>query len=317
MALKRRTHFNVDRLRLCYHQPQQLFNDVTSLENGDEMDCGYFRLLVKDNGRADNDKQLQPTNATAQILFWDGNKDLIFGDLELNNSPKYKGRCFLSIAQPALYACQGMDYTGEKYNCLSYLPYISSILGLAINNVTLAEIAADCNYNPIPTIRRMVHDHPNYDMILRGKKIRGEREHIDGYAEIFGRSRERLDRYPSINIKSPQDKLYPKLRIYNKTKEIAEASGKRYEETWNAYGNHTIYRLEVEIRNEFYRQWLDYIRPIKPEWGDLEAAEHLIMSEEYRTAIWLYWTRRMLYFKPKGKRKEVIDLADIISGEAC
>lgn len=316
MALKRRVNFNIDRLRLCYRQPQQLFTDVTSCDNDTEIDCGDFRLKIVDNGRTDDDEQ-QPTNATAQIRYRDGDKDVTFGILELNNSAKYRGKCFLSLDQPALYDCQGRDVcTGEKYNHLCYLPYITSTLGLVLNNITLLEIAADCNYNPIPTIRRMVHDHPNYDMILRGKKIRGEREHIDGYAEIFGRSRERLDRYPSINIKSPQDKLYPKLRIYNKTKEIAEASGKRYEETWNDYGNHTIYRLEVEIRNEFYRQWLDYIRPIKPEWGDLEAAEHLIMSEEYRTAIWLYWTRRMLYFKPKGKRDEVIDLIDIISGEA-
>lgn len=316
MALKRRVNFNIDRLRLCYRQPQQLFTDVTSCDNDTEIDCGDFRLKIVDNGRTDDDEQ-QPTNATAQIRYRDGDKDVTFGILELNNSAKYRGKCFLSLDQPALYDCQGRDVcTGEKYNHLCYLPYITSTLGLVLNNITLLEIAADCNYNPIPTIRRMVHDHPNYDMILRGKKIRGEREHIDGYAEIFGRSRERLDRYPSINIKSPQDKLYPKLRIYNKTKEIAEASGKRYEETWNDYGNRTIYRLEVEIRNEFYRQWLDYIRPIKPEWGCLEDAEHLILSEEYRTAIWLYATRRMLYFRPKGQRKKVIDLADIISGEA-
>ena len=53
-----------------------------------------------------------------------------------------------------------------------------------------------------------------------------------------------------------------------------------------------------------------------PESACLEAAEHLIMSEEYRAAIWFYATRRMLYFRPKGKRDEVIDLIDIISGEA-
>lgn len=44
MALKRRVNFNIDRLRLCYRQPQQLFTDVTSCDNDTEIDCGDFRL---------------------------------------------------------------------------------------------------------------------------------------------------------------------------------------------------------------------------------------------------------------------------------
>ena len=316
MSLKRRTHFNVDRLRLCYKQPQQLFDDVTSLENGDEMDCGYFRLKVIDNGRA-SDNELPPTNATALITYWDGSKDVSMGELTLNNSAKYKGRCFLSFAQPSLYDCQGRDVcTGEKYNHLCYLPYVSDVLGLQLNNITLLEIAADSNYNPIPAIRRLVHDHQNYDMILRGKKVADANRKIGGYYETYGRSRERQDRYPTLNFRSEKDPEYPKLRIYNKTREILESSGKKYEEAWNEYGNHAVFRAEIELRNESYRQWLSYIRQYKAEWGYLEDAEHLLLSEEYRTAIWLYCTRRMLYFKPKGKRKKIIDLADIISGEA-
>lgn len=317
MALKRRINVNIDRLRLCYKQPQQLFTDITSVENGDEIDCGDFRLRILDNGRT-ADNELPPTNATVQIVFWDGSKDVAFGDLELNNSPKYAGKCFLSLNQPALYDCQGRDVcTGEKYNHLCYLPYITDTLGLQLNNITLLEIAADCNHNPIPAIRRLVHDHQNYDMILRGKKVADANRKIGGYYETYGRSRERQDRYPTLNFRSEKDPEYPKLRIYNKTREILESSGKKYEEAWNEYGNHAVFRAEIELRNESYRQWLSYIHSIKPEWGDLEATEHLLLGEEYRTAIWLYWTRRMLYFKPKGKRKEVIDLADIISGEVC
>ena len=102
MALKRRVSFNLDKLRLCYKQPQQLFYDVTSFENGSEIDCGDFRLRVLDNGRT-ADNELPPTNATVQIVFWDGSKDVALVDLELNNSPKYAGKCFLSLNQPALY----------------------------------------------------------------------------------------------------------------------------------------------------------------------------------------------------------------------
>lgn len=313
MALKRKVNYNLDKLRLCYRQPQQLFNDVTNTENGDEMDCGDFRLKIVDNGRT-ADNELPPTNATAQIRYWDGDKDIALGNLELNNSAKYKGRCFLSLAQHSLYDCQGVDMrTGEKYNHMGYLSYISSTLGLKLNSITLIEIAADMNMNPVPSIRRMIRDYEHYDMIVNGKRVADERRKIDGYCEAYGRSRARLDRYPTLYFS--QSKVEGlRMRIYNKTKEIAEASGKDYIEAWNEYGNHSIYRVEVVVRNEDYRKWLDYIRPIKPEWGDLEGAELLLMSEEYRTAIWLYSSRRMLYFKPKGRRREIIDLADIISG---
>jgi hypothetical protein len=315
MALKRRVNFNVDRLRLCYRQPQQLFTDVTSCDNDTEIDCGDFRLKIVDNGGTADDEQ-QPTNATAQILYRDGDKDVTFGNLELNNSAKYSGKCFLSLNNQALYDNQGIDMrTGEKYNHLCYLPYITSTLGLVLNNITLLEIAADTNVNPVPSIRRYIHDYEHYDMIMNGKRVADERRKIDGYCEAYGSSRVRIDRYPTLYFgQSKAEGL--RMRIYNKTKEIEEASGKQYEADWNEYGDHSIYRLEVVVRNEDYRQWLSYIAPKVPEWGCLEAAEHLIMSEEYRTAIWLYATRRMLYFRPKGKRKEVIDLADIISGEA-
>lgn len=317
MALKRRINVNIDRLRLCYKQPQQLFTDITSVENGDEIDCGDFRLRVLDNGRT-ADNELPPTNATVQIVFWDGSKDVAFGDLELNNSPKYQGKCFLSLNQPALYDCQGRDVcTGEKYNHLCYLPYITDTLGLQLNNITLLEIAADCNHNPVPAIRKYIRDYEHYDMIMNGKRVADERRKIDGYCEAYGSSRVRIDRYPTLYFaQSKADGL--RMRVYNKSREIAEASGKKYEEAWNEYGDHAIYRVEVVIRNEDYRQWLSYIAPKVPEWGCLEAADALLMSEGYRTAIWLYATRRMLYFRPKGKRKEIIDLADIISGgEAC
>lgn len=317
MGLKRRVNFNVDRLRLCYKQPQQLFEDVTSMENGDEIYCGDFRLKVIDNGRA-ADNELPPTNATALITYWDGSKDVSMGELTLNNSAKYKGRCFLSFAQPSLYDCQSVDMsTGEKYNHLCYLPYITDTLGLQLNNITLLEIAADTNVNPVPSIRRYIHDYERYDMIVNGKRVMDERRKIDGYCEAYGSSRARIDRYPTLYFSQSKAEGL-KLRIYNKSREIAEASGKQYEADWNEYGNHAIYRVEVVIRNEDYRQWLSYIAPKVPEWSDLEGTEALLLGEEYRAAIWLYATRRMLYFRPKGKRKEVIDLADIISGgEAC
>ena len=107
------------------------------------------------------------------------------------------------------------------------------------------------------------------------------------------------------------------MRIYDKTKEITEASGKDYIEDWNDYGKHSIYRVEVTVKNEDYKQWLDYARQLKPERGDLDASVGLLCDEAYRASLWHYCAHRQLYFKPKWQRDKVIDLIDIISsGEA-
>ena len=279
MALKRRLNFNLDKLRLCYKQPQQLFEDVVSCDNNTEIDCGDFRLRVLDNGRTADD-EFPPTNATVQVVFWDGNKDITFGSLELNNSAKYSGKCFLSLNNQALYDNQGIDMlTGEKYNHLCYLPYISNALGLTLNNVTLLEIAADTNVNPVPAIRRLIRDYEHFDMILNGKRVADERRKIDGYSEMYGRSRIRIDRVPTLYFSQSKAEGL-RMRIYNKTREISESSGKQYEAEWNEYGDHAIHRIEVTVRNEDSRQWLSYIRQYKAEWGYLGDAEHLLLSEE-------------------------------------
>lgn len=314
MALKRRVNFNLDKVRLCYCQPADLFGELSRLENGEYVDFGYFRLYIIDNGRKEGSSK-PAVKAKADIVVNVEQSWEAVGTLTAHNSAKYDGLCFLEFTNKTLYSRLGEDKT-EKVNGLNCLPYIVTPMGLRLHNVTELEIAADCSYNPTPTIRRMIKDYEHYDMIMNGRRIDDEKRNISGYCEIHGRSRIRVDRIPSLNFHQSKDDGL-KMRIYDKTKEITEASGKDYIEDWNDYGKHSIYRVEVTVKNEDYKQWLDYARQLKPEWGDLDASVGLLCDEAYRASLWHYCAHRQLYFKPKGQRDKVIDLIDIISsGEA-
>ena len=314
MAIARKINFNLDKLKICYKQPDELFDFLSSHKNGDYVDYyGDFGLRIIDNGRKEGcDKP--STNVTANVLYADNGREATLGKFEFNNSPKYDGRCFFTFENSALY-----DFTGyaipyeQKCNRISCLPYITDILGLTLNNITELEIAADTNINPIGKLRKYIKNCKNYDMIVNSKRIVDERQRINGYAEMYGRTRLHLDRMPTLYFHQAKSGSI-KMRAYNKTKEIAEESGKEYIAEWNDYGNHPIYRIEVGMRNEDYRQWLSYIAPKKPEWGEMEASVGLLDDERYRCLLWDYCTHRLVYFKPKGKRDKTIDIVNILEG---
>lgn len=313
MALKRRINYNIDKLRLCYCQPEELFPELTRLDNGEYIDFGYFRLYVIDNGRKEGSSK-PAVKAKADIVVNVEQSWEAVGTLTAHNSAKYDGLCFLEFTNKTLY--RRLGEADERVNGLNCLPYIVTPMGLRLHNLTEIEIAADCNYNPVPIIRRMIKDYEHYDMIMNGRRIDDEKRNISGYCEIHGRSRTKVDRIPTLCFGQRKDEGL-KMKVYNKTKEIEQASGKDYVEEWNDYGKHSIYRVEVTVKNEDYRQWLEYARQLNPEWGDLDASVGLLCDEAYRASLWHYCTHRQLYFRSKGKRDEVIDLIDIISsGEA-
>lgn len=314
MALKRRINYNIDKLRLCYCQPEELFPELTRLDNGEYVDFGYFRLYIIDNGRKEGSSK-PAVKAKADIVVNVEQSWKNIGTLTAHNSAKYDGLCFLEFTNKTLYSCLGEDKE-EKVNGLNCLSYVTVPLGLRLHNITELEIAADSNYNPVPALRKMIGDYSSFEMILNGKRVVDEERNITGYCEIHGRSRAKVDRIPTLNFRQSKDEGL-RMKAYNKSKEIEQASGKDYIEEWNGYGSHPTYRVEITIRNEDYRQWLDYNTAHgKPQWGDLEASVGLLTDEAYRAALWHYCAHRQIYFKPKGQRDKTIDLIDIISGEA-
>ena len=314
MAAKKRLNFNVDKKRQCYNQPQGLFEQISQFTNDKYIDYGDFALHIIDDGRGENSDK-EPIKIKANVILADGT---LLGDFVFHNSAQYDGRCFFSFANAALYE-QTISMHGEKYNHQSDIEYIADVLGLELNNYTEIELACDVNFNVIAKVQKLVKNYEEYDMIVNGKRIADENRKIEGFGEYFGRSRVKRDKYPTLYFKQANsDGL--ELKIYDKSKEIKEENPqKEYIEVWNDFGSQKVFRLELTIRNEQYKKWLEYVRTgsagVMREWGDFEASEGLLMLGSYKCPLWQFGADRLVYWRHRGTN-EVVSLLDVARGLA-
>ena len=139
MGLKRKVNYNVDKLKLCYYQPSDLFAELARRDKGEYVDFGYFRLYVIDNGHKEGcDKP--SVKAKANVVMNIEQSWVNIGTLTATNSAKYDGLCFLELYNSALY--NRLGEVGERVNGLNCLPYIVTPMGLQLHNLTEIEIAA-------------------------------------------------------------------------------------------------------------------------------------------------------------------------------
>lgn len=100
------------------------------------------------------------------------------------------------------------------------------------------------------------------------------------------------------------------LRCYDKTREQEDTNNSKEHITdWNSFGKMHTHRIELRLKNVSIKEFLNTAP--KDYWRDLRLFPVNLQEEEFRLAIWLKFTRRMLYFRDK-KTGEVITLADII-----
>ena len=130
---------------------------------------------------------------------------------------------------------------------------------MEILSITQLDIARDTNTNTIKKYRSMIKDAENFDMILNGRLIEDPIEKLKNYGEYFGRCRKKIEKIPTLYFEQLSDRT-PKIKIYNKSKEIVEESGKNYITQWNNFGRDTFYRTELTI----------YWRDLKKIMNDLE-----------------------------------------------
>ena len=311
--LKKKTKLNVDKKRLCFNQPKELFEELKQYPKESYINYDDFQLYIFDDGRVDEEEE--PRKIKAVVILPDKSS---LGAFTFTGY-KIKGKiyCYFDFENRALYKVENRDIQGNKYNGEAYLPYIANILGLRLNNYTEIEIALDVNHNVIAKIRKLIKDHENYDMFLNGKKITDNDRKIEGYLEIYERSRNKLDKYPTLFFKQKKSGS-PTIRVYNKTKEIA-ASGKEYISEWDEFGRQDIYRIEVNVKNEYYK---DFAKSLQDDIrynaiaGEIEGQDSLLLSDEYKHTIWQYFALRMVYFRSKRGNRDIITLEDIAEGEA-
>ena len=312
MAVKKRLNFNIDREKQCYKQPAELFDELSEYSNDKYLDYGDFKLHIVDDGRSENNDK-PPIRIKANVILSDGT---LLGDFVFHSSAQFDGKCFFTFNNAALYDQTNFVH-GEKYNHQSDIEYIAGALGLELNNYTEIEVAADVNFNVIAKVQKLIKDYQNFDMIVNGRRITDENRHIEGFGEFYGRSRVKRDKYPTLYFsQAKNDGL--QLKIYDKTREIKEENPqKEYIIDWNDFGEQKVYRLELTIRNEQFKKWLDYVRTgdagVTREWGDFERSEGLLMLQAYKCPLWQFGADRLVYFRHRATN-EVVSLLDIILG---
>ncbi|MBQ3946302.1 MAG: hypothetical protein II670_11960 [Alphaproteobacteria bacterium] len=314
MAIKKKLNFNVDKKRQCYNQPEGLFEELSQHPKDKYLNYEYFTLHIIDDGRVENSDK-QPIKIKANVILSDGT---LLGEFEFHNSAQYDGRCFFSFANSALYKMTS-NMHGQKYNHQSDLQYITDVLGLELNNYTKIELAADVNFNVIAKIQKLIKDYQHYDMIVNGRRITDENRTIEGFGEYFGRSRAKRNKYPTLYFtQAKNDGL--ELKIYDKSREILEENPhKQYIVDWNDFGEQKIYRLELTIKNEQYKKWLEYVRSgeggLLRDWGFFEASEGLLMLDAYKCPLWQFGADRVVYWRNRATN-QVVSLLDVARGVA-
>lgn len=244
MARKFRCNVNLDKLRISLTSEVDYFNELLNI-NPKYPIVKYdgFYLHIVDFGRGNDDTQ--ESNQVIAILCLDN--DVKLGTFTFNSSRRYNGRIFFKVENRILYDCLTYDFANKrKVSCLGCVFQVFYYLDMQVASITEMEIAIDKNSNTLKSYNRLLKDPINYKMIVNGKKVTNPKKIIHNTHKNFSYSRNEISRYPSIYIEQANDDA-PKLKIYNKSKEIEEKERKQYIADWNDFGSFPIYRTELTI----------------------------------------------------------------------
>lgn len=311
------TKFNVDKKRLHFKESENLFAFLTKYKTGDWIsDFGgefgsEFKLHILDDDRGKNGDK-EPSVLLVNVVLADGT---LLGTLQVN-SPKGKyGGAFFMFDNAALYKEAGYTFKGEKYNHECLLPQVTETLGLKLNNVTEMELTLDGTRNANGITRSLIKRSDLYDMFLNGKKVVDDNKLIENYLECYSRTRKRLNSTPTLYASQAKGDL--SLRIYNKSREIQEASAKDYITSWDEFGNQDIYRIEITIRNEAYKDFnssLEQDPRYSELFGNIDSQMLMMSDQDFLQKIWTTLADRILYFREKFGEKRKVTLLDIAQG---
>lgn len=302
---------SVDKLRVCLNAPSDLF--------------GYLKNNYTQHDRENNHRILEEDDFTLTFIEEDEHRMSAtldvrdvggyyrLGTFTFHNSAKYEGRAFFSFENAALYRVYMRQYNGEPINHICDFQTVCEFYGLEFNNITELELALDSNYNYIRKVRSMIKNIDRYDLILNGRKVVND-ETLDGYGEYYSRSRVKLSKLPTLYFSQAKD-TDMKMRIYDKAREMNESSPQKAErlKEWLGWDDiSTLYRVEAVMHNSNVREFVGrYGERLIGDSGEHCNILNLLGSEEFRLAMLLDSTERMVYFKDKrtGDRIGLIELA--------
>lgn len=333
MAKATKFYFNVDKLHLKLKFPDGLLDQIGGYKENEEAYFGDFWLHFLSVDSSKNGEIIQIT-ANVIVLYpgENGNEKKELGKLTLKQTEKHKNEAYFEFSNEILYT----SFSCEKHsNGIILLDSVLYTLGMEIVNIKELEIALDVNKNLYPKVLKMIRRKELYDLIYRDEPITKKGKTLPGMFHIAEVTREK-DLPKSPVIKTAHKDL--KIKFYNKSKEIAEESNKRYIEAYNDFGNDTIYRAEVTVKWERFLKWIrfsnstdsplkeeekQYISPTEgmpnsaPSETDSEYLRRivfdLLLSELYRGQLWHWCVSSFIRFYDKKELKKV-DVIDLLGG---
>ena len=304
---------NVDKLRVCFTMPENLYSYLNEhytrydeLTNARILDEDDFSLVFVEDDE---------TKMSAVLNVRDVDGYFRLGTFTFSNSAKYEGKAFFTFENGALYRVYTRVPNGEPTNHICDLLYVADFYGMTFNNITELELAFDSTYNYIGKVRRMIKDVENYDLYLNGRKVSND-ETLDGYGEYYSRSRMKLSKLPTLYFSQAKD-TDMKMRIYDKARELNESSPQKAERLkdwlgWEDMSN--VYRVEVVLHNTNVREFVErYGERLYRESGEHSNVLNLLGMSEFRLAMFLDSTDRMIYFRDKRTREKIC-LVEVCSG---
>lgn len=304
---------NVDKLRVCFTMPENLYGYLNEhytrrdeLTDARILDEDTFSLVFIEEDEV---------KMTAILNVRDVEGYYRLGTFTFSNSAKYAGKAFFSFENSALYRVYLKFPNEEPKNHICDLQYVADFYGMEFNNVTELELAFDSTFNYISKVRKMIKAVDTYDLYLNGKKVKDD-ETLDGYGEYYTRSRVKMSKLPTLYFSQAKD-TDMKMRVYDKARELDENSPNKAErlKEWLGWDTiDTLYRVEVVMHNTNVREFVErYGERLYPECGEHSNVLNLLGMSDFRLAMFLDSVDRLIYFRNK-KTREKISLVEVCSG---
>lgn len=167
----KRCNFNVDKLKICYKQPSALYELAASrLLTVNKTITIFNNFIIRVLTQYEED-QPNTTKIVCSVYFTGSDTERLirFGQLELHNSQRFNGLCWLELENSALYTVYTVN--GWKFSCIDVLGYLAQELDLKFNNITKLEVACDSNTNVITRCLRLIKDVEKTDLIVNSHKV--------------------------------------------------------------------------------------------------------------------------------------------------
>ena len=291
-------------MKICYRVSADTFSYIANSCNlnaadkdaiNNTIDRSDYRLNLADHSSNEN----EVTAITLSVTFeMDGKRKL--GVFDIKKEAKY---CFFSFENRILYT-PFIYVNNRKYNCVNFIEYIASDMGLTFNNVTTLEIAKDSTRNYVSAVQRYIRDINNYEMFVNGNIVKDENCIIPQYKKMYSSSRKKMSRTPTLYFNQTDG---PELKIYDKRREMEDGEKAKlgYIPQWLEFGDSApIYRAEVTVRNRDIREYMARIGVVG------EEVMFILSSTDKLAEMWRYGADRLLFFRDRATGAN-IHLADL------